>query len=210
MKDRWELMPSKIENFEIKNAMAGGSAGDHMRKNLLWRAFECSAENEIFIMADVDIVFYKPCFSVVMQEFLARQWVKIGNDIIQKEVDLVSQMEYLNGMVNMGFMAMKNNDRVRNFWKEVYEISLGEGQWDQMVMNKVLYDNISGMQDNIVEYKNNEKLLWKRFPKEIWNMTIGVIDAPIFLHHANCAISKEEKFNQFEMVRQKLKSMNFA
>lgn len=210
MKDRWELMPSKIENFATKNELAGGSAGDNMRRNLLMRAFDSTCENEIFVMCDVDIIFYKPCFPIVLGEFLKRQRVKIGDYLQEKEIDLVAQMERVESMVNMGFMAMKNNERVRTFWREVYEISLSKGEWDQMVTNKVLYENIAGVGDNLVEYKDEQKIRWSRFPKSIWNMSIGVIDGEIALHHANCAISKEDKFNQFKMVNDKLKSIGLA
>ena len=79
MKDRWELMPSKIENFAVKNELAGGSAGDNMRWSLLTRAFESTCENEIFVMCDVDIIFYKPCFPIVMGEFLKKQRIKVGD-----------------------------------------------------------------------------------------------------------------------------------
>jgi len=203
MKDKWELMPSRIEDFAVKEVMAGGSAGDHMRRNLLTRAFETTRENEIFVMSDIDIIFYKPCFPVVMQEFLRKQRVKVGDVFVEKELDFVAQMETLESMINMGFMAMKNNERVRIFWDEVYEISL-KGEWDQLVANKVLYGNIAGMGDGLVEYKEEGRLIWSRFPRSIWNMSIGVVEGEISLHHANCAISKDDKFRQFKMVKEAL------
>lgn len=177
IKDQCDLIPVEISNFKKKWRMAGGREGDEMRKNLLEYAMSKTEKDEVFIVCDTDIKFYKPVEEVVLEE------IENNDFIIQREARVK--------FCNMGFMAMRNNDNVRNFWKNVYEISISNNSWDQKTLNKIIYNK-----------QNNLK--WKRFSEKIWNWSMGKsrveFNDKTCLHHANCAITKENKIKQFQYV----------
>lgn len=202
MKDRWELMEFKIEDFKEKGRMAGGQEADEMRKGLLDYAFSKTDSDEIFVMSDIDIIFYKPCVPVVNEEFEKTQNVTVEKSIKSKSKDIIFQRESMNHGVNMGFMAMKNNQKVKDFWGEVYDISLGKKLWDQPIVNQLVYTNLLKRTPESSSYKDNNKVIWDVFPRKVWNWSIGYADSEICLHHANCAVSKKEKFDQFDRIKE--------
>lgn len=209
MKDQWDTMGFKIEDFKLKGQVAGGREADLMRKNLLDYAFSNTKPDEIFVMSDIDILFYKPCVPIVENEFSKMQNILLDSGLVEKEKDIIFQRERVNHGVNMGFMAMKNNERVRDFWNRVYKISLSKKLWDQPIVNDLLYENLIEKCATHSRYKNVNKEIWDVFPRSIWNWSIGYADPEICLHHANCAVSKKEKNGQFEKVKaiiQKAKS----
>lgn len=213
-KDEWEIYENKIEDFKEKNVMAGGKEGDRMRRNLINLAFENTKENEIFVVSDIDIIFYKPCIQLVLNQFNNKQRVFIDGFIQEKEIDFCIQKENcIDGKVNMGFMAIKNNKKSKVFFREVYDICLPNNTWDQPTLNEVLHKNLKPHvkyakyspkdENNIAHYINSDNLIWDTFPTEIWNRSIGLeyISKNIHLHHANCAVTKDEKNYQFNYIK---------
>lgn len=176
--DDCDLMQVNIDNFKNKWRVAGGREGDVMRKNLIDYAFSKTEKNELFVVCDTDIKFYKKVNQLIKEEI--------------EDKDFIIQKEFFRRGCNMGFMAMLNNENCMNFWRRVYDISLGKQLWDQGVLNNVLY---------------KEKIInWKRFSDKIWNWSMGRTKVPFneqtCLHHANCAVTKENKIKQFEYVEE--------
>lgn len=181
IKDKCELVPFKIKNFKKKWRIAGGREGDDMRKNLIEYAFKNTEKEEIFVVCDTDIKFYHPV-----------------NDLIEKEMsnfDIVFQKEANKIHCNMGFMAMRNNAAVFNLWNDVYDISIEKNKWDQPTLNKLLYKRIPS---------SRGIPSWARFSNDIWNWSMGrsgvSFNEGTRLHHANCAVTKKSKIDQFKYV----------
>lgn len=205
MKDPWDIYPVSTQNFTGVE-VAGGRSGDQMRKMLIDYAISKTLDNEIFIICDIDIYFYKPCINYIHNIFIEPQTIKQNSQNISMDLDIVFQKEFLYKDCNMGFMAMKNNTRVKNFWREVYDVVLERKIWDQPYMNQVLYSNIISKTDEYTEYKNLDKIIWHTFDKNIWNLTINKIQAgwattDIKLHHANCTKYKKEKIKQMSWIK---------
>ena len=139
--------------------------------------------------------------------------------IYEKDVDIYFQKENLvNGRINMGFMGIKNNERSKKLFKELYNLSLPNNLWDQPTLDQMLHDNLSNEvkykqyspkdENGIAHYINNENnLIWDTFPTEICNWSIYVSTNPqkfprnVHLHHANCTVTKNQKNDQFERVK---------
>lgn len=215
MRDDWDHFPIQTDDFKMKDHLAGGRLGDLLRKSLLDYAFENTKENEIFTMCDIDIFFYKKLIPEINFLFSNSQNTKIKNYESKKELDIVFQKELRHHGCNMGVMSMKNNKKVKDFWEEIYNISLGENKWDQPVMNYVLYNNlVSKIDENsqMTEYKE-DKITWHTFDTNVWNWSQGkhFLSRDIILHHANCVISKKQKIEQINFIYNELseKYVNF-
>lgn len=210
MRDDWEHCPVETENF-VGNQVAGGRSGDLWRKRLLDYAFKKTAADELFVMCDIDIFFYKQLIPVVVAEFNTPQKIKHANGAITLQpLDIVFQKETRIHGCNMGVMAMKNNARVRNFWADVYDRALPRALWDQPVMNDVLYENVVEKTDEQSQYRDESKIIWHTFNVHVWNWSLRVMpphiapDRQIILHHANCAVSIKDKFAQIDAVYREL------
>ncbi len=135
--------------------------------------------DDIIIISDIDIVFYKPVIPTILENM-------IDNDIcFQKETPDLG--------INIGFISIFCNETTLQFWNEVYEILCNSNKWDQQIVNDMIYNG-----------KYNIK--WKLFPSSIWNWSQGNLNKDIILHHANCASTKEDKFEQFEYVNNFIKN----
>lgn len=176
------LIPLKIKNFTNKWLMAGGQEGNHMRWNLINYALKETEKDELFLMCDTDIKFYKPITDLILSEI--------------KNFDIIFQKEAIENGCNMGIMAMKNNEKVKTFWYHVYKnVFYNKNSWDQHIMNKLLYEtNIASGID----------LKWGRLSDCFWNWSMGKSGINfcdrVCLHHANYAIAKISKLRQFEYV----------
>jgi hypothetical protein len=210
MRDDWDHYAVEA-NFKT-NLPAGGRVGDFLRKYLLDRAFEITKEEEIFTMCDIDIFFYKKLIPVINNIFNKDQKVKINSVFENKSLDIVFQRETKNQGCNMGVMSMKNNAKVRNFWKEVYDMSLSKDLWDQPVMNNVLYKNVINKNEEYAEYVNSDSVVWHTFDTSVWNWSINIAtpETPatgdIILHHANCVVSKADKIKQINSTYKEINS----
>jgi len=135
--------------------------------------------DDIIIISVIDIVFYKPVIPPILENM-------IDNDIcFQKETPDLG--------INIGFISIFCNETTLQFWNEVYEILCNSNKWDQQIVNDMIYNG-----------KYNIK--WKLFPSSIWNWSQGNLNKDIILHHANCASTKEDKFEQFEYVNNFIKN----
>lgn len=176
MNDDFELMPVEKDNFKSKWKLGGGLEGAAMKKEVLDFAFENTKKDEIFVVSDTDIKFYKPSIKIIIQEI--------------KNYDILFQKEHNKVRVNMGFMAMRNNPLIKKFWEDVYKACFEKKTWDQRIANDYLHGGY--------------KLNWSRMSDAFWNWSMGStgvkFDENTCLHHANCAITKENKIKQFSYV----------
>jgi len=176
MKDDFELMPIETQNFRQKWKLGGGPEGAAMKRNTLDFAFENTEKDEVFILSDTDIKFYKPVVETLKEEI--------------KNYEILFQKEHNKMRVNIGFIAMRNNGCVKKFWNDVCEFCLKTNTWDQKITNNYLYDG----------YKIN----WSRMSDKFWNWSMGQTgveyNEDTCLHHANCAMKKDQKINQFLYV----------
>jgi hypothetical protein len=212
IKDSFDLIPIEIENFHNKWQVGGGKEGGKMKKDLIDYAFDQTEKEEVFMICDVDIKFYKSVLNVVEEEINKEQKVIENNTVKFKKIDILFQKENLVGS-NIGFIAMRNNQKVKSFWNNVYNVVFDCDKWDQLVVNEFLYDNtLWGLAEvgEIFCYKSNNFPIWNRFSDVIWNWSMGSSgikpNQDICLHHANCAITKESKLNQFSYVEDCLKN----
>ena len=137
--------------------------------------------NDIIIISDIDIVFYKPVIPIVLESM-------VNNDIcFQKETQ--------HSGINIGFISIYCNETTIQFWNKVYEILCNSDRWDQEIINDLIYNG-------------NYNIKWNLFPSSIWNWSQGDLNKDIVLHHANCVSSKEDKFEQINYVSEFIKSFN--
>jgi Nucleotide-diphospho-sugar transferase len=149
------------------------------------------SKSTFFILSDIDIQFFKKCDEVIAA--------------VMEGKDMVFQSERggnrLN--VNTGFIAMRPNEKVLNFWKQVRQelmkaMESKEFTEEQIVANQIL--------------PRANGLKWGIFPNEIWAWTNAKISPSepgfekIVLHHANGTRPKkfksslQLKIEQLELV----------
>ena len=141
--------------------------------------------NNIIIWSDVDIQFFGKCEDIVLKSLDGK--------------DITFQAEWVGkDAVNVGFFAMRCNEKTLSLWDYVLRCSknniqdLGNKKFpfgDQTVMNMALRENTINVK-------------WCLLPESIWARSNGwepPID--IVLHHANCAGSIEKKLQQMEYIR---------
>ena len=134
--------------------------------------------NEIIIISDIDIIFYKPVIPIILENM-------IDNDIcFQKETSTSG--------INIGFISIYCNETTLQFWNKVYEILCNSTRWDQEIVNYMIYND-------------NYNIKWKLFPSSIWNWTQGSLNKDIILHHANGVSKMEDKFQQMKYVSEFIK-----
>jgi len=129
--------------------------------------------NNIIIISDIDIVFYRPVIPTVMQ--------------YMKDYEICFQKETSNSGINIGFISIYCNENTLNFWNKVYQIICESNRWDQEIVNDLIYNH-------------KFSIKWNLFPSSIWNWSQGNLNKQIILHHANCVSSKKEKFEQMKYV----------
>lgn len=205
IRDNWEIYPVKTDNFNT-NLHAGGLSGDKLRKYMIDYAIKNTQENEIFTICDTDIYFYKQLIPVVNDLFNRKQKVLINDNLIDKDIDILFQKEDRWNGCNMGVMSMRNNSRVIDFWKEVYDKSIPLKLWDQPIVNQFLYNNLISKTDESSHYADNSRVVWHTFDSNVWNWSLKLNhpfiheSLDIILHHANCVVSKEAKLKQMSIA----------
>ena len=145
----------------------------------------------VIIFSDIDIQFFLPTRGIV-EKYI-------------KNNDMVFQCEYapiIQG-VNTGFMALRCNENVLNFWKSVVKI-MRETRMppkDQTIVRFLLgfYPNYPGLlPDAILE----RSIKWTVFPRSVWVCTsYKAIPPHIILHHAAYSRYQDEKLAQMEEVK---------
>merc|ERR1711937_928734 len=79
-------------------------------------------------------------------------------------LDLVFQREFTDIGVNIGFVAVRVNERTRKFWELVYEEIQKIKGLDQRVVNNMLYSEVATKELGIA---------WDRFPESLWATSQG-------------------------------------
>ena len=154
-----------VEIWKYKTEMIIGAITDNL------------STGEVIIVSDIDIIFFKPVGSLI--------------DAAMVDQDIVFQREFKARGVNIGFIAIRCNQNSLGFWKEVYRRLLKNKNWDQKIVNNLLYKF------------NYTPLRWDRFPRTIWSWSQGKranLKKDIHLHHANCVSDKQGKFSQMDEV----------
>jgi len=128
--------------------------------------------SQTILYSDIDIQFFKPIRTIV-------------EDAI-RDKDLVFQREGGLKCVNIGFMAIRCNDKTLSFFKKILKIVEETRQWDQ----KVISDQI----------KQEGTLSWGFFPHEIWSWSQGGHWGNVALHHATGVNLPAEKLKQMAFV----------
>lgn len=163
LQDDWEL-----HIVDLQDAPRG--SGDYLSQEwyhcisrkipVLLDAISASPD-EIIIWADMDIQFFRPCTDIVTEcmqdrDIVFQRWRKAGAD------------------VNSGFMAIRCNATSRAFLADVAAAPFeGRPYADQDVINDRL--RTQGL-----------PLRWGLFPREVYQVMLGLIPSSIALHHA-CA-----------------------
>lgn len=103
-------------------------------------------------------------------------------------------MRYSYSGVNIGFIAIRNNEHTKRFWTRVSDILTYTGGWEQQIVNDLLY----------AEHNEFSMLRWDRFDKRFWNQSQGINELQtdqVILHHANCAITLNDKFQKMDDIK---------
>lgn len=187
--DEWQIKELKLDDFSAsEKIMGGGIDSSFVKVGLILQGFEETKPDEVFVFSDIDIVFYSKCKQIILHEIQGK--------------DIVFQRETKHHGVNSGFIAIRNNFSSKKFWEDINsrikrrDLKVLDGgskeleeAVDQCLANILLYDNY------------HPEISWGRFPSCFWNWSQGDLKPDIVLHHANWAVSLEQKINQFEYVR---------
>ena len=200
-------------DYKYNGEIGGGEQGFLARKEMIDKAFDTTADNEWFIISDVDIVFYKPVMPYVYELISGSPLTRIDGDhdrtypanpeiFFQKENDITGQTH--GRWINVGFMVMKNCLRVKKFWDDVYRAYNLTGQLEQTIANASLQFNSAYFLDTQTQrHATHFFPTYGYMSNDIWNMTMGlsVLEKSIILHHANLATKQKDKFAQFRKIR---------
>jgi len=172
-KEDFEREFKYIENINVDRSKPG--SGTDIWKYKTEMIIEAIRKNKdtLIIVSDIDIIFYKPVIPTIMESM--------------KDNDICFQKETKTGGINIGFIGIRCNEIVLGFWEEVYKILLASNQWDQAIVNDLIY-------------KKNYAIKWSLFPKSIWNWSQGDLNKDLILHHANCVSDKLRKYKQMDHV----------
>lgn len=154
------------------NNRAGGGLPTYLYKSSkINKALEEVAEGEVFLFVDVDIQFLKPVRHIV-------------DECMASGVDLLFQKEFEDIGVNIGFMAMRNTEACRAFWKYVHGEIVRTQCLDQRVVNNSLYSGHAAKEFG---------LRHDRWPSCIWASSMafsGPLPENPLIHHANFLVEK--------------------
>jgi hypothetical protein len=173
LKDTFDMNYRFVENINIDRTKPGHGIDIWKYKTeMIIDAIKTNL-NDIIIISDIDIIFYKPVKPIILQS------------MVDKEICF--QKEYQNSEINIGFITIYCNENTLQFWNKVYEVLCNSNRWDQEIVNDLIY-------------KQNYNIKWDLFPSSIWNWSQGNLNKDIILHHANCVSDKEGKYKQIEFV----------
>jgi len=149
----------------IKQRTAGGVPVYKFKTKLLLDALEDAANEEIVLISDVDIQFFREVMPLVHQCIAGK--------------DMCFQREFTELGVNIGFVAIRRTRTTIDFWHHVWD-ELPTGRHDQRIVNNLLYT------------QQIPELRWGCFPPQIWASSQAFdgdgIPEGIVLHHANWII----------------------
>lgn len=204
IKDDWNIVVHRISNIP-KDADFGTSNF----KKIIYEKISVLVEDILpseskngFILSDIDIQFFKSCYSIINES------LKKHEIVFQKEGKDTSA-------INTGFIAMKPTKNVIDFWTNIKESLYSKLESEDFINEQALANSLI---DN-----PSIKLNWGIFPSEFWAFS-NLEYRPkkkniknIYLHHANCTDPHDNKdsltlkIEQIELVKEnfKLKSNPF-
>lgn len=102
-------------------------AGMYLKDYEIMELFKVVPENQYFIFSDADILVFEEEFN------------KFVTPLLEKDIDMFFMKEN-DTTVNVGFMILRNNEKVRNFFSQVIKEleSLTKPLLDQTVINNLL------------------------------------------------------------------------
>ena len=132
MKDKFELCPINLdEQFNVGEWRLGDSGSG---KIVLWlfktdRIIDSINQNmgndNIIVFSDTDIQFFRPVIPTI-EKYIDNK-------------DMVFQSEFIDTFhVNIGFIAIRCNQRSLDFWVNVFNCIKHTTKWDQLIVNCLL------------------------------------------------------------------------
>lgn len=169
-----------------KSAIGGGMGSWLTKVNMVIDALQDGFSNDIVVVADTDIIFYKPVQPLIHAHM--------------QRVDMCFQKEnhgMRNRQVNIGFISLRCTQAVVEFWEQVRDRIISTEEWDQRVVNLLLYED-----------KNLPR--WGWFPPSVYCKTHkGPLPRDMVLHHANATKTMESKFQQFRDIRREWRRQHY-
>lgn len=177
--ERFDIQYSGIDTVISKNP--GGGKGIWVHKlDLLLAALDKYAASPLVAIADIDIQFFPGHFEAFVSQAMAN--------------DLTFQQENDNCEVNIGIIAMKPTEGVREFWRMVRRRVISSGQWDQKVVNDFIFAMALGRDFAPKDVKVGV------FSRDFWNWSSGRVPNQPYCHHANFTSDLHEKWRQLDIV----------
>lgn len=191
IKDKFIIADIKIDSPEFSESLpehfkfGGGINIWTSRVSNIIKAIQSSPYNQPFIFSDIDIVFYKPILPTL-------------NELI-REKDVLFLRELFDGIhepqggnINFGFNIIRPNEKTYKFFCDVLQKVQETRIWEQKIINEILYKT------------NNYDLSWDLLPPTFLSTSVGHnnINKDILLYHANCAVTKQDKYNLINIVNE--------
>jgi len=175
LQDDWELNILQVEISEKKYgdfSTPGFKDAVKKKTELILNSIKDNF-GEVIIWSDLDIQFFDKCSDT------------IENSI--KEKDVVFQSEFGDSReVNVGFMAIRCNQKILEFWQAVLK-RVNSPEWNQPAVNdqSIINDLLR---------KEPIDIKYGIFPERFWAMShFAKTPRNILLHHANCTAPRLKK-----------------
>lgn len=181
-----QLQPIGMELSSVENSDFGTLGFRSIITNKVKHIIDIIKNNiNAFIISDIDIEFFGS-----IQKYIEN---------IPDDIDMIFQNESGSEKINTGFIYIRPNEKVLEFWNDVLK------QLESFNPNEFINEQ------KIIDKKlkiNNEIQYWT-FPIVVWNWTLS--NKPpdnIVLHHANCATNIADKIIKLNNVRNYIKNNN--
>lgn len=188
------LRPNPIHNQKFcKTDHGGGYLGWINKFNTIMNGFKETDKNEYFIFSDIDIIYY-------------RSFLPDLNLIIRNQEDILFQRELVKNGINIGFMIIKNTQESINFFHKTFNIIEKLKYVDSKGCEQIKHKRGNGAGQFVINdilNKTPKVIKWSKLPTSFWSRSIGLdyLNENIYIHHANCAGTVEEKINQFIEIK---------
>lgn len=140
----------------------------------------------IIILADIDIQFFRPTEPIVRKALESHRMVFQKGDV-----------EKANRSKNMGFIALRCDEKILAFWSEVLEEIRRTERWEEIIVNEML--------------EKESAPDFGLFPDQIWTPMLIARPEDIALHHAiNSGPGEKGKIEQMDRVVDALKHGTFG
>lgn len=148
---------------------------------------------QILLIADADLVFFRKTEEQILEE--------LGDlDCIFLKERFSSEYLYDKALsnINIGFVAIKCNERNLKFWEEVQQQTKDSSGWDQEIANKILLNK-------------NYDLKWAHFSENFANGgSINQYNLKDLLIGTSCGtIAKKYKLTKYDYLKKLIKYYNY-